>query len=65
MTFGIKPTRPEISYGYLALESATEKNPVAVKKFIENLTCLWLSLCFKKHLWNYGFYVSGRTYQGI
>ena len=33
MTFGIKPTRPEIGYGYLALES-TKKKSSSCKKIL-------------------------------
>ena len=68
MTFGIKPTRPEIGYGYLALESATEKNPVAVKKFIEKPDLSMAKSMFQKNIFmefRY-FYVSGKgSYQGI
>ena len=35
VTFGIKPDRPEIGYGYLELASIANHNPVKLKRFAE------------------------------
>ena len=59
VTLGIKPTRPEIGYGYIKVESNTLNMPTKVIKFLEKpkLDIAQKYYISDDHLWNSGMFV--------
>lgn len=59
VTIGIKPTHPEVGYGYIKYHDSNDKKPYAVEKFVEkpNKETAIKYLEDGNYLWNSGMFI--------